>query len=228
MNHLRTIPVFANFGRMLTDTAANRLRGVSFAVEIDGEEYVDQLGRAEGAIVLTAHMGNYDLGAATFAKKFSRHLRMVRAPEPDGFSARHVDVALHQAGAVKINYSDKGPALAFDLLNALRAHEIISIQGDRVVGDLARAPVRFFGREVLLPSGPFVLAFAGETPIHPLFIVRTGFRKYKVVAFAPITLTGDHQGRDEEVGRAMAAWAGILENMVRKNWSQWYPFRPLF
>ena len=228
MNHLRTISVFANFGWMLADSAVNRLRHARFTVEIEGENYVNELGRAEGAIVLTAHMGNYDFGAATFAKKFNRHLRMIRAPEPDVFSARHVDVALHQAGAVKVDYSDKGPALAFDLLNALRAHEIISIQGDRVVGSLARAAVKLFGRDVLLPAGPFVLAFAAEAPIYPLFIVRTGFRKYKVIAFAAILLSGDHQARDEQVAEAMNRWAGILEDMVRVNWRQWYPFRPLF
>jgi lauroyl/myristoyl acyltransferase len=213
---------------MLADAAVNRLRHDSFQFEFEGEAFIEQLGRAEGGIVLTAHMGNYDLGAATFARKFNRHLRMVRAAERDLFSARHLDVALHDSGAVKVNYSDQGPSLAFDLLNALRNHETISIQGDRLVGTLASAPVRFFGRDILFPAGPFVLAFAAAMPIYPLFVVRAGFRRYRIVAFQPIRVAGEHKARDEQVARAMQIWTDILEQMVRQNWSQWYSFRPLF
>src|SRR5205814_8467944 len=110
--------------------------------------------------VLTAHMGNYDLGAALFAERFNRQIRMVRAPEPDALAAQHVDLALRESsgGAVKVGYSDDGTSLAFDLLNALRTGEIISIQGDRVVGEVACAAVRCVNREILLPTGPFVLS----------------------------------------------------------------------
>src|SRR5260370_6424482 len=141
-----------------------------------------------GGIVRTAHRGNYDLGAALFGERFDRQIRMVRAPEPDALAAQHVDLALQQssAGAVKVGYSDDGTSLAFDLLNALRRGEIISIQGDRVVGVVGRAPAKLFGREVFLPNGPFVLSIVSETPIYPLFIVRIGYRKYKIIAREPI------------------------------------------
>jgi lauroyl/myristoyl acyltransferase len=97
-----------------------------------------------------------------------------------------------------------------------------------VVGDLARAPVQFFGRTVLLPTGPFVLALASGAPIYPLFIVRKGFRKYKVVAFAPIVVVRSADSRDHQISQAMAQWSSALEEMVRSNWSQWYAFKPLF
>jgi len=227
-NRFRAIRVFANFGWMLTDAAVQRLLHSPFQFELEGENFLERLGAGGGAIVLTAHMGNYDLGAAMFAKKFNRQLRMVRAPEPDALTARHVDVAFQQTGAVKVDYSDNGTALAFDLLNALRDREIISIQGDRVVGELARAPVQFFGRNVLLPTGPFVLSLASEAPIYPLFIIRTGFRRYKVVAYEPIVVTRSVRSRDQEIAGAMAQWSGLLEEVVRRNWSQWYAFKPLF
>jgi phosphatidylinositol dimannoside acyltransferase len=227
-NHLRTIRVFANFGWMLTDAAVHRLLRSPFKFDLEGENFLEQLSAGGGAIVLTAHMGNYDLGAEMFAKKFNRQLRMVRAPEPDALTARHVDIAFHQTGGVRVDYSHKGTELAFDLLNALREREIISIQGDRVVGELARASVEFFGRNVLLPTGPFVLSLTAEAPIFPLFIIRTGFREYKVVACEPIVLTRGLVSRDDEIARAMAKWSDVLEEIVRQNWSQWYAFKPLF
>lgn len=230
-NYFRIIRVFANFGWSLTDAAVYRIRRKRFRYLLDGEGILHELAsRKTGAIALTAHMGNYDLGAALFAQKFERSIRMVRAPEPDALAAEHVDLALDQAtaGAIKVGYSNDGTALAFDLLNALRQGEIISIQGDRVVGEVARAPVKFFGRDVFLPNGPFVLSFVSNTLIYPLFIVRIGHRKYKIIAREPIICGQDRQSRDEQIALAMQTWSSTLEKVVREYWPQWFAFTRVF
>jgi len=229
-NYLRVIRVFANFGWSLTDTAAYRILKARFRYELEGMRYLEQLASAKNGIVLTAHMGSYDLAAALFSQKFHRIIRMVRAPERDALAAQHVDLSLREAaaGAIKVGYSDDGAALAFDLLGALRAGEIISIQGDRVVGDVARAPVNFFDHTVSLPNGPFVLSLVSEAPIYPLFIVRTGNRKYKIVARAPIVCPRTSGSREEMIGDAIQHWAGVLEKIVQLYWSQWFAFTPLF
>jgi lauroyl/myristoyl acyltransferase len=229
MNYLRVLRVFTNFGWSLTDATAYRMSKARFRYELEGGRFLDRLAAARGAIVLTAHMGNYDLGAALFAERFHRQIRMVRAPEPDALAAQHVDLALQQssAGAVKVGYSDDGTALAFDLLSALRSGEIISIQGDRVVGGVGRAPVKFVDREVFLPNGPFVLSIVSETPIYPLFIVRTGYRKYEIIAREPIVCFRGNGSRDEVIAEAMQNWARVLEEIVRCYWPQWFAFTPL-
>jgi lauroyl/myristoyl acyltransferase len=229
LNYPRVIRVFANFGWSLTDSAAYRLSKARFRYEVEGTRFLEQLTSSKGGVVLTAHMGNYDLGAALFAERFHRRIKMVRAPEPDALAAQHVDLALQQtsAGAVRVGYSSDGTSLAFDLLNDLRNGEIISIQGDRVVGEVARAPVRFFGREVSLPNGPFVLSLVSETPIYPLFIVRTGDQKYKIVARAPIVCGRGGGAREQIVDTAMQKWAEGLEEIVSQYWPQWFAFAPL-
>jgi phosphatidylinositol dimannoside acyltransferase len=230
-NYFRVVRIFANFGWSLTDSAVFRLLKKRFRYVLDGEGVLRELSSQEGgAIVLTAHMGNYDLGAALFAQKFERHVRMVRAPEPDAAAAQYVDLALQQAaaGVVKVGYSNDGSALAFDLLSALRQGEIISIQGDRVVGEVTRAPVKLFGREVFLPNGPFVLSLVADRPIYPLFIVRIGFRKYKIVARQPIVCTKDRQSREEQIAAAMQEWSRTLEEIVREYWPQWFAFTRVF
>lgn len=228
-NYLRVVRVFANFGWSLTDTAVYRILKPRFRYELEGMRFLEQLASAKSGIVLTAHMGSYDLAAALFSQKFHRVIRMVRAPERDHQSAEHVDLALRQssAGAVKVAYSDDGTALAFDLLNALRAGEIISIQGDRIVGEVARAPVKLFGREVFLPNGPFVLSLLSETPIYPLFIVRIGYRKYKILAREPIVPLRGEGSRDQVVAEAMQRWARVLEEILRNYWPQWFAFAQL-
>ncbi|PYL54273.1 MAG: hypothetical protein DMF29_06585 [Verrucomicrobia bacterium] len=226
---LRNLRLIHSRSWRVTDATAYRMSKARFRYELERARFLDQLAAARGGIVLTAHMGNYDLGAALFAEKFHRQIRMVRAPEPDALAAQHVDLALQQsgAGAVKVGYSDDGTSLAFDLLNALRNGEIISIQGDRVVGQVSRAPVKFFDREVFMPNGPFVLSLVSETPIYPLFVVRTGYRKYKIIAREPIVCLRGNASRDEVIAEAMQNWGQVLEEIVRCYWPQWFAFTSL-
>jgi lauroyl/myristoyl acyltransferase len=229
-NWVRVVRVFANFGWALTDTAMYRILKTRFKYELERMRYLEQLASGRNAIVLTAHMGSYDLAAALFAQKFHRSIQMVRAPEPDPSSAEHVQLALEQsaAGAVKIGYSSDGTSLSFDLLSALRAGEIISMQGDRVVGEVSHGAITFFGRNVRLPNGPFVLSLVSETPIYPLFIVRTGHRRYKIVACEPILCARNGESRDEIIAAAMQRWAEVLQEITRTYWPQWFAFTSLF
>src|SRR3954471_12746026 len=64
LNVLRAFRVFQNFAWTLTDAAVYRLLKAPFDYELEGQQFLDQLTTAPSAIVLTAHMGNYDLGAA--------------------------------------------------------------------------------------------------------------------------------------------------------------------
>jgi lauroyl/myristoyl acyltransferase len=226
-NYFRVLRVFANFGWSLADAASYRLARTRFRYEVEGARFMEQLTASKGGgIVLTAHMGNYNLGAGLFAERFHRGIRMVRAPEPDVLATQHVDLGLRQstAGAVTVGYSDDGTSLAFDLLNALRTGEIISIQGDRVVGEVARAPVRLFGQEVFLPNGPFVLSLISETVVYPLFVVRTGYRKYRIIAREPISCARFGASRDQIIAEAMQRWAVVVEDIVNTYWPQWFAF----
>ena len=96
-----------------------------------------------------------------------------------------------------------------------------------MVGEVARAPVKFFNREILLPNGPFVLSLASETPIYPLFIVRTGYRKYKIIACEPIVCLRGDGSRAKVIAEAMQNWAQVLEEVVRNYWPQWFAFTPV-
>jgi lauroyl/myristoyl acyltransferase len=229
-NYLRAFRTFRNFAWTLAETASYKMNQASFLCEVEGEEFLDRLIGAKGAIVLTAHMGSYDLGAALFTEKFRREIRMVRAPEPDKLTAQHVDLALEQvgAGAVKVDYSTDGATLSFDLLNALRNQEIVSIQGDRVLDHVASAPAELFGRKVSLPSGPFILSLVAPAPIYPLFVVRAGYRKYKIIVREPIVCARTERSREDDIAAPMTRWSRVLEGLIKEHWSQWYAFTRTF
>ncbi|MEO5719700.1 MAG: lysophospholipid acyltransferase family protein [Chthoniobacterales bacterium] len=219
-----------NFAWTIADAADHKLAQTEFAYELEGAEFLEQLAVAQGAVLLTAHMGNYDLGAALFAQRFERDIRMVRAPEADLESAKHLDQSLEKAGAgaVKVAYNTSSMALPFELLNAIRAGEIVSIQGDRAVAHVSQRRARLFGEEVMLPDGPFMLAFVAQAPIYPLFIVRTKYHRYKIIAHPAIHCRRDERGREIVIEEAMRHWCGTLENVITENWSQWFSLVPIF
>jgi lauroyl/myristoyl acyltransferase len=230
MNYLRAFRTLYNFAWTITEAAIYRINKEQFAYEIIGAEWLEQLGAARGAIVLTAHMGNYDLGAALFAEKFHREIRVVRAPEPDRQTAEHLSASLEQAGegAIKVDYNTAGALLSFDLLKALRDGEIVSIQGDRAEGDVAQVTARLFGTEVRLPNGPFVLSFVAGVPIYPLFIARSGCRGYQIIVREPIQLSRENGSREEEMDKGLAQWCAVLEEIIAERWDQWFAFTPIF
>jgi len=229
MNYLRAFRTLANFAWTITDAAIHKIIKEEFSYKIIGAEWLEQLGAAPGAIVLTAHMGSYDLGAALFAEKFRREIRVVRAPEPDRQTAQHLTASLARAGegAVKVDYNTAGALLSFDLLKAVRSGEIVSIQGDRVEGEMGQVTARLFGHEVQLPNGPFVLALVAQVPIYPLFIARFGCRRYAIIVHEPIRLesTGD---REKDIAKGVGKWCAILEKTVAARWDQWFAFTPIF
>jgi lauroyl/myristoyl acyltransferase len=229
MNYLRAFRTLYNFACTISEAAIHRIIKEEFSYEIIGAEWLEQLGATPGAIVLTAHMGSYDLGAALFAEKFRREIRIVRAPEPDRQSAQHLTASLERAGegAVKVDYNTAGALLSFDLVKALRAGEIVSIQGDRAEGEVRQVAARLFGHEVQLPNGPFVLALVAQVPIYPLFIARVGCRRYTVIVHEPIRLesTGD---REKDIAKGVSQWCAILETIVAERWDQWFAFTPIF
>jgi len=229
-NTFRAFGVFRNFAWTIAESAIYRINEVAFHFDLAGEENLRALAASNGAIVLTAHMGSYDLGAALFAEKFNREIRMVRAKEADPQSAEHLDNALREAGSggIKVAYNTGDAALSFDLLHALRAGEIVSLQGDRVIGPVATIEVKLFGKRVQLPAGPFNLALVTSAPIYPLFIIRRGYRHYEISALTPTTCSRSARGRDMDLRDAAQIWATTLEPVIANAWSQWYAFTPVW
>ena len=229
MNYLRAFRTLYNFAWTISETTIHRQLAQEFTYEIIGSKWLEELGTAPGAIVLTAHMGSYDLGAALFAEKFQREIRIIRAPEPDRQSAEHLTASLEKSGGsgVKVDYNTAGALLSFDLLKALRGGEIVSIQGDRADERVAQVSAQLFDREVHLPNGPFVLGLIAQVPIYPLFIARAGCRSYQIIVREPIRLANSGQ-RELDIAHGVNQWCAVLEEIVASRWHQWFAFTPVF
>lgn len=123
----------------------------------------------------------------------------------------------------RLHVVDLNDALApVKLLHALRANEIVAIQGDRAYGRF-QAEMPFFGRKASFPLGPFFLAYISGAPLLPGVVVRQGWLRYRVIVGEPIVLPriGD---RDEALRTGLRQAVSFLEENVRAHYDQWLNF----
>ena len=228
INFFRTYRVFWNFAWTITDNGRFLESRIVPDWEFAGLEHFHELTTGSGgAIIVTAHMGSYDLGAHLFSETSGRQIFMVRAPETD---AQTHDFEEQQKGrgseGVRIDFNTRSSELAIELLHAVQEGHIVAIQGDRVTPGISSMPATLFGRATELPSGPFALAMAARVPIFPLFIMRRGRRRYRLLTCKPIHVERRSRNRDEDLQRAMNEWAAELERAIADGWQQWFTFEP--
>jgi len=223
INFFRCYRVFWNYAWTISDNVRFKELRVMPDWEFTGWEHFQAMQASGGAILLTAHMGSYDLGAHLFSESSGHRVIMVRAPEVD--PQTRAFERTHQPDGVEIEFNVSAGELALDLLHAIRDGAIVAVQGDRVTQGISDLPTTLFGRQARVPAGPFALALATSAPIHPVFVVRRGRRRYRIVACPPITIQRTRD-RDEAFAAAVREWTRDLEEVIRSGWYQWFEFEP--
>lgn len=228
--HIGAWQVFWNFALTYGDALRCQTETGDIDWAVEGLEALDDLSsRSEGCIILTAHMGNYDLAAPMFASKFKRTLYTVRAQErePETQKIREAEIRKNEVRYPNFRslYNQEGNLLGVELARLLGEGNIVAVQGDRVIFDVSPMDVEVEpGLRMRLPKGPLFLARATSSPTFPLFIVRDGWRRYRVIVFPEITLPPRKRGVDDKAGEI---WAATILMIVRRHWNQWYVFEPV-
>lgn len=227
-----TFRVIHNFGWTLTDMAHVRLGHEIIDWEIVGQQHLDPLADSKtGVIILTAHMGNYDVAAPLFARRLKRRIHTVRVPDRHAETQEFMKERRTENTSewLTVHYNEPGSMLAVELTKLLQAGEFVAIQGDRILFDVSAHPAEFRdGIEWQLPRGPFMLSLVARVPIVPVFIVRLGWRRYRIIAREPFVWTGDPRDKTGAQDAAARWWSACLREIVEQHWYQWFVFERVF
>jgi lauroyl/myristoyl acyltransferase len=182
----------------------------------EGDEHAQSaLAGGQSFIVLTAHVGNWELAGRTLVQRAGgRPLHIVMAPEADP----RVERLLRREGAPVRFVTMRSPADAVPLVAALRRGEIVGMQGDRALGQRGDVPVNFFGTPAPFPLGPFLLARAAGVPVLPAFCVLGADRRYAVHLRPPVRV---ERGAEE---LALQRWVDGLASVITRYPTQWFNF----
>ena len=214
----RAREVFVNFGLYLAEFFRYKKIDKNFIrsrVAFDGLEHVENcLKSGKGGILLTAHLGNWELGGMALGllgypivaialdhknKKINEFFKVRR--ESKGVGNISLGLAIKQC------------------FRALKQNKLVAILGDR---DFSKSgyELDFLGKTKIIPRGPAVLALHLGSPIIPIFVIRQP-NKHVVMRFLPPILFDTNTEEKELVRR----YATIIEDHIRQYPTQWLMFR---
>jgi lauroyl/myristoyl acyltransferase len=153
----------------------------------------------------------------------------VREPEVDPRAQAFIreSVRAVEGEHYTMHFQTDDPLQGVMLLDALRRGEIVAMQGDRPRVGSRSVVSSLFGRQVELPAGPAALARAAGVTLLPVFAIREGRRRYRVV-FSPAIEVPSTGRRTEDVTTAMGLAASSIERAVRRAPNQWFVFREIW
>jgi KDO2-lipid IV(A) lauroyltransferase len=214
--------IFRNYARYLVDYGRFRwMPREGFEAAIAGLEGGQHLHTAfameRGVILVTGHVGNWELGGAFFGR---RGVKVHVVTLPDG--SREID-AIRQGyrgyHAVNTIVLDGSPFATLEMMAALKRGDMVAMLVDRW-GRADGVPAAFLGGTHYLPRGPFALGLATGAPILPAFVVRDG-GTYRGIVEPPIVVERD------DFAPYAARVGEALERVIRRWPDQWYNFAAL-
>ena len=176
------------------------------------EKYAAARALGRGAIILTAHMGSFEAGIAALLERESR-IHVVFKRDTGRFE-RIRQTLRHRLGVVE-QPVDEGWEVWVRLRDALKANEVVAIQGDRVMPGQKGKRMPMCGGHVLLPTGPVKLATASGAPIIPVFSIRNSAGRIELFVEDAIIVGGD------DMDAAMEQMARVIERYVLSYPHQW-------
>ncbi len=174
----------------------------------------------KGAIILTAHIGHWELGGILL-KYLGFKVNVVQYLYDSDEQNRILDKNKEIRG-IKIISPDNPAGFAIGAYNALKRNELVAIQGDR---ELNKSGIRvdFFGKPAMFPKGPALLAMKTGAPLIPAFTIMGRDGKYHPVAEHPIEMT-DTGDIEADLRANISKIAIIFEKYVRQHPEQWFNF----
>lgn len=207
--------VFRNFGRYLVEFfSVHRMQHPE--VRIEGREHLLRAQqRRRGAIILTGHLGNWEVGGVLI-RRMGFPMNVVALPHEDPGLDRLFNRQRERSG---LRVIPLGSGAAHRCLERLRHGELLGLLGDWEFTN-AGLPVFCCGRQVMLPRGPAILSLRSQAPIVPTFLLREGAWKFRLRFEPPIW-------PDAPARQLTQRFASILEGYLKQFAAQWVIFKPL-
>ncbi|HVS65599.1 MAG TPA: lysophospholipid acyltransferase family protein [Thermoanaerobaculia bacterium] len=218
----------SNHAWCMTETY-EALAGRSSATEpvVEGLEHWQALDPRQGLVLVTAHIGHWEVGSRLAGTAGARCVHVVREPELDPQAQAFLSELLGRVTgqSYHVHFAQPGdPTLGARLLGALRRGEVVALQGDRPRQGGRTVDVELLGRPYELPLGPLALARCAGVPLLPVYALRAGRRRSIMIFRPPIRVSGAGE-RSAALEAAARRLASDLGEVLARAPDQWFCFR---
>ncbi len=187
-------------------------------VRVIGIDNLDRaLSKSKGAIVITAHLGNWEL-AGIVTSLLGYNLSAVALPFRSDRIAT-IFIKRRRTKGVNVILTGSNPK---EYIKALKKNSVIAILGDRIFTEKG-IPINFMGKQTYLPRGPATLALRLNAPYLPGFLLREKKGRYALVFDKEIEIP-DTEDYQEKIRVLVERSARILEKFIIKYPDQWLNF----
>lgn len=217
---------FRSFGFGLVDRfafLALKNPGISYSY-INEKSISCILDQGKGAILLSAHIGNWEIAGNLLKDRIDTCIHAVMVDNEQAGIKKVFQEAIDNRRFNIIPFSEDGLAMMLPIQKALGKNEIVCMLGDRVAGQ-SGVEMPFFGKSAQFPAGPFQIAAITKATILPVFIVKDGLTHYTLKAFDPICFDNvTRKNRQDKIKEAMGKYIKCLESISREYPYQWFNF----
>ena len=190
-------------------------------VEIKDLHYMDEaLSRGKGVVALSAHLGNWELGAITLALKDYPISSVVISHG----ERRATDIFRKQREAKGVKVIPLGVTVR-RCFQAFKDNELVAMLGDRDVEGRGMR-VDFFGREAIVPKGPASFALKMGAAIVPCFMFKKG-KKYEMTFERPI-LPKPTGAKEKDIPNLTKEYLKVIEKYIRNHPEEWFLYHPMW
>ena len=204
---------YRHLGRSAIETALLDSLGkdglLGLVESVEGWHHVEQvMSKGLGAILVTGHIGNWELAGAYVAAR-GIPIDVIAREMANPIFDRYLNSTREGIGMVVVKDTDAVKRTP----RSLRAGRAVAFVADQGVMGLASTFVPFFGRPAKTPRGAAVFALRFNVPVLFVVALRKPNGKYRIVV-EPIEekQTGD---REQDVDAIVAGFTRKLEKWVR-------------
>jgi phosphatidylinositol dimannoside acyltransferase len=218
---VEALETLANYASCFAEAIASEREDAEPRVTVHGEQRLTAALERGGVVIVTAHIGPWELTAQRLGKALKAEVMLVMQREPNAEAGELQDYHRSERG-LKVLHVGAHPTDALPLIAHLKQGGVAAMQLDRVPPNGRVIEVPLFGQPFVAPEGPFRLASLSGALVVPVFARRIGFFEYELTIAEPIAI--GRRPSPDELNHAAAQAVSAMQASIERSPTQWFHF----
>ena len=213
------------FGKVIIDKVV-LMAGIKykFTFDFEGEEHLNFLADNEGGLIISAHIGNWEI-AGHLLNRINTKVHIVMLEAEHKRIKAMLDSAMKHKKLNIIPIRDDMSHL-FSIKDALAAKEIVAIHGDRFLEGSKFITSNFLGKPANFPTGPFYLALKYNKPVVFVTAMKESNTHYHFSSTSPKLYVNSRnlEKRESMLKKIITDYTSIMEKALIRHPEQWFNY----
>ena len=192
-----------------------------FSVQFEGEDHLRKIaGFQRGALLLSAHIGNWDM-AGHLLRRLDVRVNIVM------FDGEQQAIKEYLAGVTgktnaHIILIKNDLSHIYEISEAFKNKEWVCMHADRWLEGNKTLTACFLGENAYFPAGPFILAYQFRVPVSFVFALKESNLHYHF--FASEMKEYKEEGKETGIQKILEDFTGEMEKKVKDYPEQWFNY----